>query len=183
MGVLSTEIVELILGRQWLEAGPVFAILAVAAFLQPVGATVGWIYTSLGQTRRMFFWVCMAAPIIVLSFLLGLPWGAIGVASSYALCNCILIVPLLAFALKYTPVTVRDVFSVISRPLAMSIAVGLAMSLARAHLVKFTLIVTIPVSIAVGVITFWLLARSVSPVWRDTSDIVATVRLVLAHKE
>lgn len=183
MGVLSGEIIRLVLGEQWLSAAPIFMILAVAALLQPVGATVGWIYVSLGQSRRMFAWVCIAAPLISLSFLLGLRWGALGVASGYAICSLILVYPNFSFALKRSPIRVGEVFSCISHPLALAIIMGLAMTIARAQLIEFGMIWTVVASLVVGGSVFLLLARGLSSVWKDINDILATGKLVFAKKQ
>lgn len=176
MAALSTEIVGLVLGKQWLDAGPIFLVLAVAALWQPVGATVGWIYVSLGQTRRMFAWICIATPLIVLSFLIGLRWGALGVASGYAICSLILVYPNFSFALKRSPIRVGEVFSNIYHPLAISIIMGLAMTITRGYLIEFGMIWTVTVSLVVGGIVFLLLARGFSSVWKDINDILATAR-------
>jgi O-antigen/teichoic acid export membrane protein len=150
MGVLSHEIIGLILGKQWLEAGPIFMVLAVAAIWQPIGVTVGWIYISLGQTRRMFLWVCFAGPLIVLSFFIGLPWGAIGVATAYSVCITILIVPQFSFALMYSPIKLRDLLLNICHPFAASIMMGLSMIIIRVHLVGFEFIWVILGCLAIG---------------------------------
>lgn len=182
MAALSNEIVGLVLGRQWLNAGPIFMILAVAALLQPVAATVGWVYVSLGQTRRMFAWACMATPLLVLSFLIGLQWGALGVATGYAICNVVLAYPQFWLALKRSPIGVGEVFSNIYHPFVISIIMGLAMTIARGYLIGFGLIWTVAICLVVGGIVFLLLARGLSSVWKDINDILATVKLVFAKE-
>jgi PST family polysaccharide transporter len=72
MGVLSSELVQLVLGEKWLPASPIFMVLAVAAFWSPVATTVGWIYISSNQPRRMFVWSCIMTPLTVLSFVIGI---------------------------------------------------------------------------------------------------------------
>ena len=182
MGVLSNEIIELVLGRKWIEASPIFMILAVSALWQPIGGTVGWVYVSLGQTRRMFAWACIAVPLTVLSFLIGIPWGAIGVAISYSILNCILIYPEFVFALKRSPIRVIDVFSNIYTPLALSIIMGLAIAIVHPHLLEFGLIWTILGSLVVGGCVFLSLSYIFSPAWADIMDILATSRSVFAKK-
>ena len=183
MAVLSNEIVGLVLGRQWLDAGPIFMILAVAALMQPVSATVGWIYISLGQTRRMFAWACMAVPVFALSFFIGLRWGPIGIASGYSICNCILLYPGFAFALKRSPIRVGEVFSCIYHPLAISVIMALAMTVARAYLIEFGVLWTIAFTLVLGGSVFMSLALGLRSVWKDINGILATARLVFAKKE
>ncbi len=183
MAVLSTEIIVLVLGSQWIEAGPIFMILAVAALLQPVGATVGWIYVSLGQTRRMFVWACIATPVVVLSFLIGLRWGAMGVAIGYAICKILLAYPQFSIALKHSPIRVGEVFANIFHPVAISIIMGLGMIFARGYLIEFGLGWTIVLSLAVGAAVFLSLARGLTSVWKDINDIIAMAKLVFTKKQ
>lgn len=131
LGVLSTEVITLILGNQWIGAAPIFRILAVTAFFQPVGSTMGWIYVSLGKGRRYTIWGILSSSLIVTSFLIGLPWGAIGVATSYAVCTLLLTHPLYAFALAQSPLTPSDVYRCIFRPLCTSCLIGIGMVTAR----------------------------------------------------
>lgn len=50
MGVLSKELICLVLGGQWSDASGLFTILACAAFLQPVVNSLGWVLVSLSHT-------------------------------------------------------------------------------------------------------------------------------------
>lgn len=182
MCVLSTEIVELILGKQWFEAGSIFRILAVAAFIQPIGSTVGWIYVSLGQTRRMLAWACIAVPLTVLSFIVGLRWGALGVASGYAIYNVLLFYPSFLFALKHSPISVGEVFLCIRLPIALSVILAFAMSIARAYLAELGLIWIIVFTLVVGGIVFLSLVRLLNPFWTDIKAILATTKLVFGKR-
>lgn len=122
--VLSSEIFQLVLGDQWVEAVPIFRVLAIASFFQPIGSTVGWLYISLGQSKRMAFWGIITSPLVMLSFVVGIYWGAIGVAIAYAICSTLLIYPQIIFATKKSPISQFDVYRVISRPFLLSIFFG-----------------------------------------------------------
>ncbi len=183
MAVLSPEIIGLVLGKQWLSAAPIFRILAFAAIWQPVGSTVGWIYVSLGQTRRMMIWGFIGCPIIVLSFLIGLPWGVKGVASCYALCMWLLVYPSFSFALKHSPLRAGAVFLNIYHPLAISIVMGLAMTIARTYVIDLGLLWRIAIPSVVGCITLLLLACGFRSVRTDVFDIVKTAKLVFAKSD
>lgn len=171
MAALSPELIWMVLGREWMGAGPIFTVLAVAAIWQPVGATVGWVYVSRGQAHRMLAWGCISAPLIVLSFLIGLPWGAIGVATAYAVCITLIIVPSFSFALKQSPISVRDVFSVLYHPLALSLIVGLTMAIVRALTVDAGPIWTVAASVTAGAAVFFGLAAGLNSVWSDLRDL------------
>lgn len=155
--VLSNEVVSLLLGNQWLSAIPIFRILAITAMFQPIGSTVGWIYVSLGQTKRMAIWGMIACPLIVASFVVGLPWGAIGVATSYAICTVIILHPQLFVAMERSPITTFDFYKTAFRPFCVSIVIGIGIALTRSFAIvlqpHWTVITSIAAGFAVSVIT------------------------------
>ncbi|RMF45882.1 MAG: hypothetical protein D6751_06435 [Deltaproteobacteria bacterium] len=75
--------------------------------------STGWMYISLGNTARMFRWAMIATPVYVLSFLIGLPYGAVGVATCYSIAVGILFVPCFLMATHKTAVSFKDAFAVI----------------------------------------------------------------------
>ncbi len=132
LAVLSEEIIRIVLGEQWTGAAIIFKILAVAAFRQPVTGTTGWVFISLGQTKRMMYWGLIAVPITVLSFLVGLPWGPVGVATSYTLCTLFaLTVPGLLFAFRYSPISLAGFFKAVWRPATISLIMYTSLELAK----------------------------------------------------
>ena len=136
LAVLSDEIIRIVLGNQWTDAAIIFKVLAFVAFFQPVTGTCGWVYVSLGQTKRMMHWGLISVPIVVLSFIIGLPWGPVGVATSYTLCTLfILTVPALLFAFRYSPVNLVGFFKAVWHPMAISVIMYASLELAKYYFV------------------------------------------------
>lgn len=132
LAALSYEVIIIVLGSQWIGAAPIFKVLAFAAFLQPVVNTTGWVYTSLGQTKRMLYWGFIGIPVIVLSFIVGLPWGPLGVATSYVICSVfILTIPCLSFAFKYSHINLIGFFKAVWCPLTISLIMYFSLELAK----------------------------------------------------
>jgi O-antigen/teichoic acid export membrane protein len=135
LAALSDEVIVIVLGRQWIGASPIFKVLAFAAFFQPVVSTTVCVYVSLGQTKRMMHWGAIAVPIILLSFAVGLSWGALGVAISYTVCFLtIIMVPSLAFAFRYSPIKVVDFFRALSYPAVIAVAIYCVIEIMRFYL-------------------------------------------------
>lgn len=105
----SSEIIEILLGPQWTLAGTIFAVLAISMFPATPINTVGWIYMSLGRTRRMFHWGLFSSALIAISFLIGLPDRAMGVARAYTIIMCVLALPGMAYAIRGTSLSLREV--------------------------------------------------------------------------
>ena len=91
--VVAKPFVLTLFGGKWAEVIPVFRILCVTGLIQSVGTTVGWIYTSQGNTRLMFRWSVGAGLIFGVGIAAGLNWGVKGVAWAYTICNILLLYP------------------------------------------------------------------------------------------
>jgi PST family polysaccharide transporter len=109
--VTSDWLVLVALGARWAQVGPIFALLAVSALVQPMANTVGWLFLSQDRTRDLFRWGMIGGNIVVVAIVVGLPWGAVGVAASYSITLLFLFTPLLLwFVGRRGPVRVQDFF-------------------------------------------------------------------------
>lgn len=71
-------------GDRWRGAIPLVAILAISAAPQIVGALSGLLSQAVGQTRLLSTWGNLSSLSVIAAILIGLPWGAEGVAIAYA---------------------------------------------------------------------------------------------------
>lgn len=122
VAVTAPWIVDVVFGPGWKEVGPILRWLALAGLLAPLNNSVGWLYISQGRTHDLMRWGLLGCSLIVLSFVLGLPWEAIGVARAYALVICFAIIPLsYAWVGRRGPVTTRDLANLTAQGLAYTI--------------------------------------------------------------
>ena len=129
MYVASDWIVVLILGPQWGQTASVLRLLAISALLYPVANSALWLMISQGRGRDMFYWALWGAPLSILSYVIGLHWGVLGVAASYSFARLLVIDPLLYwFAGRVGPVSTRDIYRTIFPFVAASFsAVGVSL--------------------------------------------------------
>ncbi len=105
---------------------PIFSILALVAFIQPVSTIWGQVTLSLGKSARYLALGVINSAVVAAGFFVGIHWGAVGVAAAYATCTCLLVLPTLAAAFRGTGVTVRDFLRSIARPALASAAAAAA---------------------------------------------------------
>jgi len=129
--VMADVVTDVVLGPKWAGAAWIFAALGAAALVQPVYTTAGWLHVSIGRPDRMLRWALVACPVTVLAFVIGLPFGAMGVAVSYATFNVLAAVPCLWYACRPTPVRLRDVLMVLPRPFLAAVTVALPLVVLR----------------------------------------------------
>lgn len=111
MIVTSDWIIQIVLGSQWVGATRIFVLLGITALFQPVANTTGWLLISQGRTDHMLQWGLISGPIIMAAIIAGLPWGAVGVAASYAFTRVCVFDPLLYwFVGRRGPVRTMDFY-------------------------------------------------------------------------
>lgn len=79
-------------GARWQPAVPLLQILALSALPQCLMGTTGALYQSLGRTRQMFVVGAAVSALTVVSFAIGIHWGARGVAVAW-LVRCWVLAP------------------------------------------------------------------------------------------
>jgi len=156
--VYNKEFILLILGKKWLGVSPIFQALALAAFIQTVSHVRGIVLLSTGNTKRLVKFGVFNSTIIVLSFVIGLKWGAVGVALAYSIANYVILIPSLWYCFRFSPITIGLFFQSISYPALSSIAMGVLLYITRNTLLVLPNIATIVISFLTAVaiyLTFW----------------------------
>jgi len=111
MIVTADWLVELILGRHWDYTGTILVFVGIGVLLQPVINTFGWLFISQGRSRDMLHWAAVNAPISLLTILVGLPWGAAGVAASFGFGRLLVVTPVSYWIVgRSGPVRTSDLF-------------------------------------------------------------------------
>lgn len=106
--VASDLIIQLLLGPQWMGAGSIFSCLAFAAFVQPASGFAGNLLVSTGQGGRYLRCGILNTSVLSACFLIGLPWGPLGVALAYSIGNYVVLYPWLRWAFIGSTVTFAD---------------------------------------------------------------------------
>ncbi|MBN1844392.1 MAG: lipopolysaccharide biosynthesis protein [Sedimentisphaerales bacterium] len=131
MVLMAEEVIGLVLGDQWVEAGRIFAVLGLSAFWQPLLNAAAWLYVACGRADRMFRWSLCATTVHIMGFVIGLAWGPLGVATAYTISIYVLALPSIWYACRATPVGLRDIFGRLWRPLAATALTGLVLGYVR----------------------------------------------------
>lgn len=126
--VTADRAVPFVLGAQWAEAVPVFRALAPAAFVGPLYASVNWATASLGRTRRQLVWSLVSSSVTVCGFLVGLRWGAAGVAAAFSASRVLMLVPTLAYCYKDSPLGWTEALSNVARPALAAVLAAAALA-------------------------------------------------------
>ncbi|MER9230548.1 lipopolysaccharide biosynthesis protein [Mesorhizobium sp. M0622] len=177
----SDQVVGLLFGERWTAVAPIFAWLGIASLIQSVSSTTGWIFICQGKTKTMFHWGIYSSLTTVAAFIIGLHWGAVGVAAAYAISGYVLRVPVLAVLVhRVGPVTAADFLImqglfIVSSLLAWSVYRWLPASLTgQSDLLAVVLAVALNYSI--GLILMLALRQSRSALFTTLSSAMRNAR-------
>jgi PST family polysaccharide transporter len=113
----SDWVILFILGPKWTGAASIFTLLGIVGLVQPVASATGWLFIAQNRTNEKLRWGAIGGSMTLASFVVGLPWGAEGVAASYSLSGLLLRTPLLFWYVgRRGPVTTRDLYEVLLLP-------------------------------------------------------------------
>lgn len=127
----ADDIILLLLGPQWRESGAILRALAFALPLQAVLSCIGWLFIATGRTGAMLKWGIYSCGAIIAGFLVGLPFGAFGVAVAYSVATYVVAWPCSAYGVRGTLVTTGDFWGTMVKPLVAALVAGAAAVAAR----------------------------------------------------
>jgi PST family polysaccharide transporter len=122
--------VGLLLGSHWAMAAPIFGWLGAVAIHQVITSTHGWLYLSQGRAGDYAKIAAFGAFTSVISFAVGLHWGALGVAIAYTLSDYLVRFPFAwLFAGRRGPVTTDALINLIAPHVAACLAAAVGVLL------------------------------------------------------
>jgi PST family polysaccharide transporter len=92
-GLVGRDIIRLLLGPGWDEAGRIFALFGPGIGAMLLYETHGWIHLSIGRPERWFFWGLIEFFCTASLFLLTLRWGPSGIAFAWTASFFLLMFP------------------------------------------------------------------------------------------
>ena len=108
LAVTAPQFVRVFLGSRWMPVATLLIIFAPLGAAQSLYGTVGLIYNTQSRPDIQLRWTAFASVMYVLSFVVGLRWGIVGVASSYALMWTILMVPSFVIPFRLIKLSGKD---------------------------------------------------------------------------
>ncbi len=135
LAVTSRDLVVLLLGTKWSNAGVLLSILALRGIPHTIERTLGWLHVSAGRSDRWMRYGVVAVCVQMVALFFGLPFGPKGVAIAYVISMFILFIPAIAYAGRPMGIGARDVIRVVWRQLA-----GTLIAAAIGFVLRYTLL-------------------------------------------
>lgn len=166
MGLAATahNFVLVAFGARWRGAIPMVSILALSAAPQIISAMSGLLTQAVDRTRLLSTWGNLSSGSVIVAILIGLPWGAEGVAIAYA-ARAYLLLPLsLATSKRATGIGTSAFVRASSGPFAAAALMALLVA-AIGELLTPVLgsAGCLALQIVVGVLVYLRLLRTMAP--------------------
>jgi PST family polysaccharide transporter len=129
LAAVARGFVLTLFGNKWEPVIGLLLILAPLGAIQSVASTVGSIYQARGRADWLLRWEIGASTLIIVSFVIGLNWGVLGVAAAYAIAFLILVYPSFAISFSLIDLRVRQLGDVLWRPMVCSLMMAVAVVL------------------------------------------------------
>jgi O-antigen/teichoic acid export membrane protein len=125
--LFAPDIILTLLGPKWKDAISIFRLLSPTILVFAVVNPMGWLLCSIGKVDRLLKMSLVITPIMIVSYLLAIPYGPNGVAFTYSLLMLLWMFPTIAWGLQGTVISFWDMVFAVRSPLVSSIvAAGLA---------------------------------------------------------
>jgi O-antigen/teichoic acid export membrane protein len=172
MTIFADEVVVFLLGPQWSDAIGIFRLLAPAALIGALLNPFGWLFISTGRPDRQLKLACVWTSLIILAFVLGLNYGARGVAFGYSAMSCVLAFPVVWYAIQGTPLRLSDIVRAIWRPALAALAMAPLGWLLKTHLTGLPIGLRAIFGCAFVLVGYALLLLIAFGRWRKYSELI-----------
>jgi O-antigen/teichoic acid export membrane protein len=115
--VFAKEAILVFLGPKWSAVTPIFRLLTPTIIIFAMINPFAWLLFAIGDVGRSLKIALVIAPLVIVGYLIGLPFGPTGVALGYSMAMTLWVVPHILWCVHGTPVSFTDVVGAVGRPL------------------------------------------------------------------
>lgn len=166
LAVVGQDLVILLLGVKWEQAGALLSILALRGIPQSVDRSAGWLHVAAGRTERWLRWGVTTGVIQIVALLIGLQFGPYGVVAAHVICMYVLVIPNFVYAGRPVGIDLGQVLRAIGPQLVgalVAVAVGFGLRFTVfADVSGFTRIMMLPLAygaiylvVVAGIFQIW----------------------------
>lgn len=125
--LFAKDIVLVLLGPNWIEAADVLRLLAPMVLVLTLVNPFSWLLqSSVAWVERSLKMAFLIAPVVILGVLAGIRRGPEGVALGYSAAMVLLFIPIVAWAIHGTGITIRRYWTSVKPPLISGLVGGSA---------------------------------------------------------
>jgi len=151
---LATPVTLVLLGPRWHQVSAIFAGFTFMAVQLPLANAANWLLTSQGRGKDIFRVASINAVLMLASFIVGLPFGPLGVAIAFSATGPLVRLPILFYiAGRRGPVSTSDLWVGFVRHLPLWILMFVATWLMRTTVADLRPLTQLLICAPIGVVT------------------------------
>ena len=174
--LFADDLILVVLGSKWAEAAPIFRFLAPTILIFAMINPMWWLLVSLGLAGRSLKIALVLAPLVMASYVIGLPYGPTGVAIAYSSAMALWVIPHVLWCIHGTVITFKDIAISVSRPLFSAVVAAVVAGgsvfyflESTTHLVRLVVGLSILLTVYIGML-FYIMGQK-----RFYLDLVVTL--------
>ncbi len=171
MTVVAPDFVPVILGSRWHAVVPVLQLLSLAGIAQSYQTSNWSVLQARGKAGVLLWFMIWSTIITVGGFIVGLKWGVVGVAGSYAIARTIVLVVYTWLSCRVTGITMSSFVRRHADLAALALAMGGAV-----YFLRMVLLHELPQGLRLAVLTTFGVAFYLGLVLWLTRDVVTEIR-------
>jgi O-antigen/teichoic acid export membrane protein len=113
----ADDLITVLLGPKWTGTAAIFRLLSPTILIFALINPLWWLLLSTGLVIRSLHIALVIAPLVIAGYIIGLPYGPQGVALAYSAVMTLWVIPHIAWSVRGTGVSFRDIVVTVSRPL------------------------------------------------------------------
>lgn len=183
IGIYAYPIVYIALGSQWMDAVPIFRLLAISLFVSPIVTMYGMMMLASGHSRRYLYWGIFTSLTTIIGFIVGIRWGVLGISASWSFSSAINLIFSLFFVFKGSPVSMVSTLKNIYRPAIASIIMGIGLYITYGFISSFHVAVQIALSTLLGSGIYFVIWMLFPGGYKNITEFVSYPLSVLKRKK
>lgn len=137
--VTGHDLVAILLGQKWAPAGALLAIFGVRGIAQMLERAHGWAHVAAGRSDRWMRWGIFSAICQLAAVAAGLPFGVVGICTSYTIVMFVLFIPSLVYSGRPIGIGASDVLRAVGpQTISALLAVVIGFTVQNAWLSEFS---------------------------------------------
>jgi PST family polysaccharide transporter len=132
----AEDIIAVVLGPKWGDAVSMFRLLAPTILVFGIINPLFWFLLAVGKQVRSLHIAFAIAPLVIVAYFIGLPYGPNGVALAFSVAMTLWVVPHVIWCLHGTMLSPLDLLSATWRPFAAGFVAAVLTAVLQAWLVK-----------------------------------------------
>jgi len=174
--IYAPEITHVILSAKWVDATVYLQIFGIVAFLKPVLDTSTVVMLTYGLSRRLLVLSVVYNLLLAGFTFAGLAWGPVGVALANVVAIAGLMLPMLYYSLRRTPIGGVTFFGAVSTPAIASTAMAAVLLSVHGFTSQFGMTISLFSGLAVAATIYPALVLSLPLGRKEVLPLIGAVR-------